>query len=367
MTFIWVESHFGGKHCSEGFTLKKILVLVTGYLGYEDNMRMCSWYPPDMPDMKGDLEDDVMLTRVVHYGVETGALTLYLVREDDPYIRRRVGVVNPSLSEDKGEGYLKVKILEDGDSDAEDNAGENAYEVQYSSSDSEGNGKSKIDDTKYRRFELGQEYRIIESLKKAVTKYAAKQKKDIKYHKSDSRRLTAVCCDRKCPWRLYASINSSSNRVVVRTFQEEHNCTWQEFRLNPEYSANQLQLKILARNINVTWTICERSRLRCLQTFDNDQAEQFARLFDYVAELKEQILALRDLNDQMFPIAWGIVDAENTPNWKWFLEHLVDDLGVGLGNGLTLESDQQKELIGAVKVLLPYAEHRECARHVHAN
>ena len=74
----------------------------------------------------------------------------------------------------------------------------------------------------------------------------------------------------------------------------------------------------------------------------------------------------RDPNDQMFPIAWGIVDVESKDNWIWFFEHLIDDLALERGNGLTLASDQQKGLIAAVKVVLPYAEHMMCARHVHA-
>jgi len=41
----------------------------------------------------------------------------------------------------------------------------------------------------------------------------------------------------------------------------------------------------------------------------------------------------------MFPIAWGIVDCENSPNWQLFLEHLIYDLDLEVGDGLTLGSD----------------------------
>lgn len=30
----------------------------------------------------------------------------------------------------------------------------------------------------------------------------------------------------------------------------------------------------------------------------------------------------------MFPIAWSVVDAENKTNWQWFIELLVDDIGM---------------------------------------
>ena len=50
----------------------------------------------------------------------------------------------------------------------------------------------------------------------------------------------------------------------------------------------------------------------------------------------------RDENNQVFPIAWAVVDVENKANWKWFLELLCDDLGLQLGGGLSIISDQHK-------------------------
>lgn len=50
----------------------------------------------------------------------------------------------------------------------------------------------------------------------------------------------------------------------------------------------------------------------------------------------------RDGNNQVYPIAWGVVDVENKDNWQWFMELLVDDLGLQLGGGLTILSDQHK-------------------------
>ncbi|CAI9267999.1 unnamed protein product [Lactuca saligna] len=66
----------------------------------------------------------------------------------------------------------------------------------------------------------------------------------------------------------------------------------------------------------------------------------------------------RDANDKIYPIAWAVVNVENKQNWKWFLELLIDDLHLNLGNGFSLMSDQHKGLIEAVKELLPYVEHR---------
>lgn len=75
----------------------------------------------------------------------------------------------------------------------------------------------------------------------------------------------------------------------------------------------------------------------------------------------------RDVNNTIFPVAWAVVSVENKPNWEWFMTLLQEDLDLGLGNGLTLVSDQQKGLIAAKESVLPYCEHRMCARHIWTN
>ena len=50
----------------------------------------------------------------------------------------------------------------------------------------------------------------------------------------------------------------------------------------------------------------------------------------------------RDGNNQMFPIAWAVVNIENKVNWIWFLQLLKQDLGISNGDGPTIISDIQK-------------------------
>ncbi|KAL4586919.1 hypothetical protein LXL04_011567 [Taraxacum kok-saghyz] len=75
----------------------------------------------------------------------------------------------------------------------------------------------------------------------------------------------------------------------------------------------------------------------------------------------------KDANNQIYPICWAVVCVENKDNWMWFLDLMIDDLDLGMGQGLTLMSDQHKGLIEAVKEILPNDEHRQCARHIVAN
>lgn len=53
----------------------------------------------------------------------------------------------------------------------------------------------------------------------------------------------------------------------------------------------------------------------------------------------------RDGNNQVYPLAWAVVNVENKRNWHWFLQLLVDDLVLGDGDGLTIISDQHKVII----------------------
>lgn len=60
--------------------------------------------------------------------------------------------------------------------------------------------------------------------------------------------------------------------------------------------------------------------------------------------VKGQLLVAvgRDGNNQMFPIAWAVVEKETTESWDWFIQHLQADLQIGDGLGWALISDMQK-------------------------
>ena len=61
----------------------------------------------------------------------------------------------------------------------------------------------------------------------------------------------------------------------------------------------------------------------------------------------QQILAAtgRDDNNNIFPIAFGVVDKEETDSWTWFLTQLRTVIGTGNKFGkYTIMSDRQKVL-----------------------
>ncbi|KAL8459223.1 hypothetical protein ACS0TY_036629 [Phlomoides rotata] len=73
-----------------------------------------------------------------------------------------------------------------------------------------------------------------------------------------------------------------------------------------------------------------------------------------------------DGNNNLFPVAYAVVDKENGEIWEWFLTILKRDLEIN-AEDFTFISDKQKGLIQAFHSVFPGAEHRFCVRHLHNN
>ncbi|KAL4555574.1 hypothetical protein LXL04_038197 [Taraxacum kok-saghyz] len=72
-----------------------------------------------------------------------------------------------------------------------------------------------------------------------------------------------------------------------------------------------------------------------------------------------------DGNNSIFPIAYCVLESENTQSWTWFLESLKK--AIGTPSGLVISSDMQKGLEAAIMHVYPNVEHRECIRHLCSN
>lgn len=70
---------------------------------------------------------------------------------------------------------------------------------------------------------------------------------------------------------------------------------------------------------------------------------------------------------QQSDVSWDVVQVENKNAWKWFIQLLKHDLDLGSGDGWAVITDQQKGLMEAVHELLPFVEHKNCARHIYNN
>ncbi|KAL4556397.1 hypothetical protein LXL04_039048 [Taraxacum kok-saghyz] len=72
-----------------------------------------------------------------------------------------------------------------------------------------------------------------------------------------------------------------------------------------------------------------------------------------------------DGNNSIFPVAYAVLESENTQSWTWFLESLRKS--IGNPDGLVISSDMQKGLEVAMMNVYPNIEHRECIRHLSSN
>ncbi|KAL4290237.1 hypothetical protein GQ457_14G002510 [Hibiscus cannabinus] len=137
-------------------------------------------------------------------------------------------------------------------------------------------------------------------------------------------------------------------------------------------------LKELCRQelgVYASYSMCQRARKHVLRKQKASYVEEYANLWGYAAELLqsnpgstvsiqvsrdkgcrpfigvdgcflkhvtrgELIVAVgRDGNNQMFPVAWTIVEVEGKESWKWFLTKLIRG-----GNGSTFVEDFDDQL-----------------------
>ncbi|XP_019246896.1 PREDICTED: uncharacterized protein LOC109226558 isoform X1 [Nicotiana attenuata] len=74
-----------------------------------------------------------------------------------------------------------------------------------------------------------------------------------------------------------------------------------------------------------------------------------------------------DANNNIFPIAYAVVEKETRDTWSWFLNYLSIDLDIDDHGGWTFMSDKQKGLLEAFNDVLPFVSHRFCVRHLYGN
>ncbi|GJR26353.1 hypothetical protein Tco_1102585 [Tanacetum coccineum] len=196
----------------------------------------------------------------------------------------------------------------------------------------------------------------------------------------------------------------------VKTYKDEHTClqTREVKLLTDKWLANKIEDIVkpnpniivkalkeqLQKKYQVGISICEvkRARAKSIMKFKGDFSEQYSSLRDYVLELQRtnedttmkidierdynpseitrhfkriyypsQLLTAVgiDANHGIYPLAYAIVEMENTSSWSWFLTCLGDDLDLNPMSNFTFISDRQKGIIPAIAQVFPCAEHRQ--------
>ncbi|XP_010532362.1 PREDICTED: uncharacterized protein LOC104808385 [Tarenaya hassleriana] len=293
-----------------------------------------------------------------------------------------------------------------------------------------------------RHLYLGKTFNSGEEFKKTLVDYVFDTQFNIRMTKSSKTRYSANCRRKKCVWRVYCTLDTYLNKWVIKTYYPTHNHHpnghapmvnmyhiaerfKEDMRRNPRLRAVDIRVGLVERyGLIMSKSKCSKARRVASKMVTEEQKVQFAKLWDYEAELrrsnpnitteiglktendeevfdrfyicfhvlrdtwkkccrpiigldgcflkwelKGELLAAvgRDANNGIYPIAWAVVRIENIENWLWFIQKLKSDLDLGEGEKLTITSDKQKGLLNAVACELPFAEHRMCTRHVYAN
>ncbi|XP_022147768.1 uncharacterized protein LOC111016623 [Momordica charantia] len=72
-----------------------------------------------------------------------------------------------------------------------------------------------------------------------------------------------------------------------------------------------------------------------------------------------------DGNNQIYPVAFGIVDKESDNSWTWFLDQVKS--AIGEVDGLVFVSDRHQAINNSVANVFPNAEHVSCMHHIKMN
>ena len=79
------------------------------------------------------------------------------------------------------------------------------------------------------------------------------------------------------------------------------------------------------------------------------------------------VISTADGNGNALPLAWALVNRENTENWRWFLSGVAPHLpGLAEYKAITI-SDRQKGLIVTVLEYLPSIIHSYCYQYISDN
>ncbi|KAK8985451.1 hypothetical protein V6N11_068707 [Hibiscus sabdariffa] len=194
-------------------------------------------------------------------------------------------------------------------------------------------------------FFVGQIFRDSSQFRTALNDHSLEKRFSYKYKKNDASRVRAYCATNGCQWEILASIHGNDNSFRIKTYISEHSClpTIHNKRVTSNVIASKLRdeisrmpymkatdIRALVRQklgVMVNISKVRRAKLQVIKSIQEKYIEEFKILREYCDDLCETNPG-----------------QEDTDNWKWFLELLMNDLDIVDGIGLTIVSDMQKVL-----------------------
>ncbi|XP_047268084.1 uncharacterized protein LOC124898485 [Capsicum annuum] len=186
-------------------------------------------------------------------------------------------------------------------------------------------------------FELGMIFEGVKQFRKAVADYDVEYRRQLKLKPNEKNRRVK-CIAANCNWLLFASTDRDLD--MIKTTNPGRSC-W--IKIDKETEPG--------KNLFVYFYVC-------FHAFKQGWLDGCRKIIGFdgcflKGACKGELLVAVGKNDnnQMYPIAWAVVDTETTHSWDWFIRHLIGDLNLETGEGLT-------GLVPVLMDLLPNAERR---------
>ncbi|XP_058181210.1 uncharacterized protein LOC131299644 [Rhododendron vialii] len=275
--------------------------------------------------------------------------------------------------------------------------------------------------------EEGMKFTNVVVFRKALKEWQVQQGYDYKFVKNESSRVTVVCKEEGCGFRVHASAMQGERTYQIKTMTPHHDClrTYNNHHVTSQYIVDKyldklrddpwIKVDAFQKQVRRELTVdvssgkLYRAKKKAKEMIEGDHSVQYGRLNDYVETILKfnpsswikiqsnkpcpelpptfcrmpvigldraflkglyggQILSAIgvDGNNNMFPIAIAVVEAETKDSWTWFLKILLEDIGTVEERRWTFISARQKDFIETSKELMPNAEHRFCLRHLYS-
>ncbi|KAK5839347.1 hypothetical protein PVK06_008125 [Gossypium arboreum] len=279
----------------------------------------------------------------------------------------------------------------------------NGYEIDYFESDDHGSIVESSSEEKHEhgarrrkkflvynpnhenpKLYLRMPFRDGETFKDVIRNYSKVSRRELKIVTNEPKRIRVKCITfAKCPWRylqvtirdqsVYRRAKKRVNKRLAKSFKEEFAMLWDyadELRVkNPDSTIKMAMHTVTLdsppyfKRFYVCFDCLKKGwKVGCRSILGLDGC--FLK-----GHFKSEMLTVvgRDVKNQMYLVAWAIVEGECIDSWAWFLNVLAIDLDLEDGFGYAIISDKQKGLDIAIDEVLPRIEHKNYARHVFAN
>ncbi|XP_073067170.1 uncharacterized protein [Primulina eburnea] len=232
---------------------------------------------------------------------------------------------------------------------------------------------------------LGMIFNSKKEAKFAIESHCIRRGMVVNFVKNNKSRLRGVWKNEGCEWVIHVSSVNKDSCWQIKTFKPEHkNCYWNVKNKNIKSSTREFREEVKSTlNVSLTYKQAYLGRKKALKLVDGSIAEQFSQIKNYYAELRRsdegasvilkptdgddasrfqrlyvcfsaykqsfkescrpvvgvdgcflktniggQLLTSvgLDPNNNIFPIAYALVEGETKDSWMWFLQLLNNDI-----------------------------------------